>query len=38
MPVIVLKLPADVQLQVARLTAKDEWDIQELLTTIKAEV
>ena len=32
------KLPTDVRLQVARVTAKDEWDIQELLTAIKAEV
>jgi len=32
------KLPTDVQLQVARVTAKDEQEIQELLTAIKAEV
>jgi len=37
-PVIMSKLPTDVRLQVARVTAKEEWDVQELLTVIKVEV
>ena len=37
-PVIMSKLPAEVRLQVARVTAKEAWEIQELLEVIKAEV
>ena len=37
-PVIMSKLPSDVRLQVARVTAKEVWEVQELLTVIKAEV
>ncbi|XP_065918882.1 uncharacterized protein [Dysidea avara] len=37
-PIIMSKLPSEVRLQVARVTARDEWDIQELLAVIKAEV
>ena len=37
-PVIMFKLPADVCLQVARITAKEVWEIQELLGVIKREV
>ena len=37
-PVIMSKLPSDVRLQVARVTAKEVWEIQEILTVIKAEV
>ena len=37
-PVIMSKLPADVCLQVARATAKKEWEIKELSYMIKAEV
>ena len=37
-PVIMSKLPADVRLQVARITAKEVWEIQELLGVIKREV
>ena len=32
------KLPADVRLQVARITNKDVWKIEELLQIIKVEV
>ena len=37
-PVIMSKLPSDVRLQVARVTAKEVWEVQEILTVIKAEV
>ena len=37
-PVIMSKLPAEVRLQVARVTAKEIWEVQEILTVIKAEV
>ena len=37
-PIIMAKLPADVRLQVARITNKDVWNIEELLQTIKGEV
>ena len=37
-PVIMSKLPADARLQVARITAKEVWEIQELLGVIKREV
>ena len=37
-PIIMAKLPADVRLQVARITNKDVWNIVELLQIIKREV
>ena len=37
-PVIMSKLPSDVRLQVARVTANEVWEVQEILTVIKAEV
>ena len=37
-PVIMSKLPSDVRLQVARVTTKEVWEVQELLTVIKGEV
>ena len=37
-PVIMLKLPAEVRLQIARVSVKDVWEVEELLTVIKAEV
>ena len=37
-PVIMSKLPAEVRLQVARVTAKEIWEVQEILTVIQAEV
>lgn len=30
-PVVMAKLPADVRLQIARVTTKDIWEIDELL-------
>ena len=37
-PVVMSKLPAEVRLQVARMTAKDVWKVEELLDIIKSEV
>ena len=37
-PVIMSKLPAEVRLQIARVSVKDVWEVEELLTVIKAEV
>ena len=37
-PIIMAKLPANVRLQVARITNKDVWKIEELLKIIKGEV
>ena len=37
-PIIMAKLPAEVRLQVARITNKDVWNIEELLQIIKGEV
>lgn len=37
-PVIMSKLPAEVCLQVTRVTTKEVWEVQELLTVIKAKV
>jgi len=37
-PVVLLKLPAEVRLRVARMTAKDVWMIEDLLDIIKSEV
>ena len=36
-PVIMSKLPPDMQLQIARVTGNDDWNIQELLAVIKLE-
>jgi hypothetical protein len=32
------KLPADVRLQIARVTTKDVWQIEEVLSVLKSEV
>ena len=37
-PAIMSKLPAEVRLQIARVSVKDVWELEELLTVIKAEV
>ena len=37
-PVIMSKLPAEVRFQIARVSVKDVWEVEELLTVIKAEV
>ena len=37
-PIIMAKLPAIVRLQVARITNKDVWNIEELVQIIKGEV
>ena len=37
-PIIMAKLPPDIRLQVARITNKDVWNIEELLHIIKGEV
>ena len=37
-PVIMSRLPAEVRLNVARLSTKDVWEINELLKVIQAEV
>ena len=37
-PVIMEKLPQDVRLQIARVTTRDVWDIEELMQVIKSEV
>ena len=37
-PVIMSRLPAEVRLHVARVSAKDVWEINELLKVIQAEV
>ena len=37
-PVIMSKLPAEVRLQIARVSVKDVWKVEELLTVIKAKV
>ena len=37
-PVIMSKLSSEVRLQVARVSARDVWDIQNLLRIIKSEV
>ena len=37
-PIIMAKLPSDIRLQVARITNKDLWNIEELLQIIKGEV
>ena len=35
---IMSKLPADVRLQIARVTTKDVWQIEEVLSVLKSEV
>ena len=37
-PVVMAKLPADVQLQIARVTTKDVWEIDELLQVLRTEL
>ena len=37
-PVIMSKLPHDVRLQIARISVKDVWEVEELMTAIKKEV
>jgi len=37
-PIIMAKLPSEVRLQIARVTNKDVWEVEELLQVIKAEV
>ncbi len=37
-PIIMSKLPADVRLQIARVTTKDVWQIEEVLSVLKSEV
>ena len=37
-PIIMSKLPADVRLQIARVTTKDVWEIEEVLSVLKSEV
>ena len=37
-PIIIAKLPSEVRLQIARVTNKDVWEVEELLQVIKAEV
>ena len=36
--IIMAKLPADIRLQVAQITNKDLWKIEELLQLIKEDV
>ena len=36
--IIMAKLPSEVRLQIARVTNKDVWEVEELLQVIKAEV
>ena len=37
-PIIMAKLPSEVRLQIARVTNKDVWEVEELLQVIKVEV
>ena len=37
-PIIMSRLPADVRLQIARVTTKDVWQIEEVLCVLKSEV
>ena len=37
-PVIMSKLSSEVRLQVARVSARDVWDMEDLLRIIKSEV
>ena len=37
-PIVMAKLPGDVRLQIARLTTKDVWEIEELLQVLRIEV
>jgi len=37
-PIIMAKLSSEVRLQIARVTSKDVWDMEELLQAIKAKV
>ena len=37
-PVVMAKLPANVHLQIARVTTKDIWEIDELLQVLRTEV
>ena len=37
-PIIMAKLPSEVRLQIARVTNKDVWELEELLQVIKVEV
>ena len=37
-PVIMSKLPAEIRLQIARVTTQEVWNIEELLRVIKGEV
>ena len=37
-PVIMSKLPAEVRLQIARVSVKEVWEVEEMLTVIKSEV
>ena len=36
-PIIMAKLPSEVRLQIARVTNKDVWEVEELLLVIRAE-
>ena len=37
-PIVMAKLPGDVRLQIARVTTKDVWEIDELLQVLRIEV
>ena len=37
-PVIMSKLPDEVKLHIARVSVKDVWEVEELMTAIKKEV
>ena len=37
-PIIITKLPSEVRLQIARVTNKYVWEVEQLLQAIKAEV
>jgi len=37
-PIIMLKLPSDVQLQISCKSSNEVWKINELLNTIKSEI
>jgi len=37
-PIIMAKLPTEVHLQIARITNKEVWQVDELLQVIKGEV
>jgi len=37
-PIIMAKLPSEVRLQIARVTTRDVWQVDELFQVIKCEV